>query len=190
MRIIGGQHRGTKLVELANDKTRPTSDRVRESIFNILSGGRFGMPLPGGIVIDLFAGTGALGLEALSRGAARSYFVENEASALAVLRANISKLKRAGDCTVIAANATSLAAWRGERAGVVFADAPYNSGSGLAAVAGLEKMGALSPEAVIIIETGKTETLDPLMLADAGLSIIDSRSYGKAMVHVLARPSE
>ena len=185
MRIIGGQHRGTKLVELANDKTRPTSDRVRESIFNILSGGRFGMPLPGGIVIDLFAGTGALGLEALSRGAARSYFVENEASALAVLRANISKLKRAGDCTVIAANATSLAAWRGERADVVFADAPYESGDGLTAIAGLGRIGALAPNAVLVVETGKQEMLVPDILAEAGFGIVDARAYGKAMVHIL-----
>ena len=69
MRIIGGRHRGTKLADVAGNKTRPTADLVRESIFNILGGGRYGSPLVNGIVLDLFAGTGAIGLEALSRGA-------------------------------------------------------------------------------------------------------------------------
>ena len=76
MRVIGGRHRGAKLADLAGNKTRPTADRVRESIFNILAGERYGSPLVNGIVLDLFAGTGAIGLEALSRGAAWLNFVE------------------------------------------------------------------------------------------------------------------
>ena len=91
MRIIGGRHRGAKLADLAGDKTRPTADRVRESIFNILAGGRYGLPLVNGIVLDLFAGTGAIGLEALSRGAAWANFVERDPAALAVVRKNIHK---------------------------------------------------------------------------------------------------
>ena len=89
MRIIGGRHRGAKLADLTGQKTRPTADRVRESVFNILAGGCYGSPLVNGVVVDLFAGTGAIGLEALSRGASKACFVENEAAALAVLRQNI-----------------------------------------------------------------------------------------------------
>ena len=108
MRIIGGRHRGTKLADLAGDKTRPTSDRVRESLFNILDGGRFGAVVRDAVVIDLFAGTGALGLEALSRGAQHASFVENDGAALGVVRANIARLKRGDDTAVLAGNATSL----------------------------------------------------------------------------------
>ena len=87
MRIIAGSRRGAKLTKLDAANTRPTADRVRESLFNILDGGRFGRALTGAVVIDAFAGTGALGLEALSRGAVSACFIEQTAEALAVLRA-------------------------------------------------------------------------------------------------------
>lgn len=189
MRIIGGQHRGTKLADLAGDKTRPTSDRVRESIFNILAGGRFGAPLHDSVVIDLFAGTGAMGLEALSRGARMAAFVENDREALGVLRANIDRLKRAGDCRVIAGDATTLASWRGDLATLVFADAPYASRDGLRAINRLCTIGALADQALIVMETGKDETPDSDLLGEAGLEIVDARAYGKAMVHILTRQS-
>ena len=185
MRIIGGQHRGTKLADLAGNKTRPTADRVRESIFNILAGGRFGDPLLDGIVIDLFAGTGAMGLEALSRGGAHASFIETDGDALAVLRANIAKLKREDDCRIIAGDARKLASWRGQPATLVFADAPYESGDGLTAIAGLGRIGALAPDAVLVVETGKQELLVPDILANAGFRVVDARAYGKAIVHIL-----
>ena len=92
MRIIAGSRRGAKLTKLDAVNTRPTADRVRESLFNILDSAKFGRALQGAFVIDAFAGTGALGLEALSRGAASAYFIEQSANALLVLRANVKKL--------------------------------------------------------------------------------------------------
>ncbi|WP_205631862.1 RsmD family RNA methyltransferase, partial [Cereibacter johrii] len=104
MRIIGGQRRGLKLAEVgegdARAHLRPTSDRVREAIFNLLLNGGYGNPVAGAHVLDLFAGTGALGLEALSRGAQRATFVENGAAALALLRRNIG-LMRAEAATAV-----------------------------------------------------------------------------------------
>lgn len=185
MRIIGGRHRGTKLADLAGDKTRPTSDRVRESLFNILDGGRFGMATKDAIVVDLFAGTGALGLEALSRGATTANFVENDAAALRVLRANIDRLKRTGDATVMAGNATSLGAWRNDPATLVFADAPYGTGAGLEAVLNLHHIGGIAPEAVIVIETAKSEALPQDQLMAQGLQLADKRTYGKAALHFI-----
>lgn len=185
MRIIGGRHRGTKLADFAGNKTRPTADRVRESIFNILAGGHYGSPLVNGIVLDLFAGTGAIGLEALSRGAVRANFVENDPAALAIVRKNIDKLQRMDDCRVIAGDATRLVNWRGNPANLVFADAPYGTGDGLRAVANLNAIGALLPESIAVIETGRQEELDPDILATTNLKRIDSRRYGKAAVHFL-----
>ena len=130
MRIIAGRHRGTKLAQPAGADTRPTADRVRESLFNILEGGRFGRVIEDAIVIDAFAGTGALGLEALSRGAKSASFIERDQAALSVLRANIDRLKRVEDSHVIAGDATSIPAWRGPPATLMFADAPMEAAAG------------------------------------------------------------
>ena len=123
MRIIAGSRRGSVLTKLDAFNTRPTADRVRESMFNILQGGRFGRLLADCHVIDLFAGTGALGLEAVSRGAAFASFVENDSYALSVLRANIDKLRFQSSTAVLAVDAVSLSHWRGNPAQLVFADA-------------------------------------------------------------------
>ncbi|MEL6685367.1 MAG: RsmD family RNA methyltransferase, partial [Pseudomonadota bacterium] len=104
MRIIGGTHRGTALAAVgkgdAGAHLRPTTDRVRESLFNVLQGGRFGDPITGARVLDLFAGTGALGFEALSRGAAHVTLVDNGRVAQKLMRENIAKLRRPNDVTV------------------------------------------------------------------------------------------
>ena len=165
--------------------TRPTADRVRESLFNTLQGGCFKSRLAGATVIDLFAGTGALGLEALSRGAAHASFVEAAPAPLAILRANIAKLRYPPLSRVIAGDATRLAHWRGPAASLVFADAPYATGAGLTAVCGLLRLGAVAPDAVIIIETGKAETLDPDQLVQSRLELAEERHYGRAMLHFL-----
>ena len=185
MRIIAGRHRGTKLTEPAGASTRPTADRVRESLFNILAGGRFGEAVLDSHVIDAFAGTGALGLEALSRGAAHASFIERDPGALKTLRANIDRLGRQADATVIAGDALKLASWRGDAAGLVLADAPYGSGDGLTVAARLGEVGALAPDALVVIETGQGETLDETALANAGFTILDSRRYGRARLHFL-----
>ena len=184
MRIIAGSRRGAILTKLDAVKTRPTADRVRESIFNILQAGRFQGLLADSQVIDVFAGTGALGLEAISRGAAFSSFIENDTAALAVLRANIAKLRFQSSAAVLAADATNLVHWRAAPANLVFADAPYQTGGDLLAINALAKIGALSDAAVVIIETAKTEILDNDALA-TGLTPIDQRNYGKALLNFL-----
>ena len=185
MRIIAGRHRGTKLTEPAGANTRPTADRVRESLFNILAGGRFGEAVLDTHVIDAFAGTGALGLEALSRGAAHASFIERDPGALKTLRANIGRLGREADSTVIAGDALKLASWRGIAAGLVLADAPYGSGDGLTVVARLGAIGALAPAALVIIETEQSESLNAAALSNAGFTPLDDRRYGRARLHIL-----
>ena len=185
MRIIAGRHRGTKLTEPAGANTRPTADRVRESLFNILAGGRFGEAVLDTHVIDAFAGTGALGLEALSRGAAHASFIERDPGALKTLRANIGRLGREADSTVIAGDALKLASWRGSAAGLVLADAPYGSGDGLTVAARLGATGALAPAALVIIETEQSESLNAAALSNAGFTPLDDRRYGRARLYIL-----
>jgi 16S rRNA (guanine966-N2)-methyltransferase len=145
MRIVGGTLGGRVLRAPAGSATRPTSEKVREAIFNILP------DVAGAEVLDLFAGSGALGLEALSRGAAHATFIDHARPALAALRANVSALGLGDRATILAGDAVSLAArhapahpWR-----VVFVDPPYRSELASRAVLALR---ALSPDAVIVIE--------------------------------------
>ena len=186
MRIIAGSRRGAILKKLDAVNTRPTADRVRESLFNILQGGRFGRLLTGCHVIDLFAGTGALGLEALSRGAAFASFVENNLDALAVLRANVAKLRFQSSTTILAVDAVSLMHWRGTPAQLVFADAPYQSGNGAVAVNALSNIGALANGAIIVVETENVETLNSGNVGTSPFTMIETRRYGRASLHFLA----
>ena len=138
MRIIGGRSRGLKLAEVgAGDPAahlRPTSDRVREAIFNLLVNGGYGAPLQGARVLDLFAGTGALGLEALSRGAAHATFVENGKVGLALLTRNIALMRAEAQTTVLRRDVRALGDPPGAGYDVVFLDPPYGKGMGEAAV--------------------------------------------------------
>ncbi len=185
MRIIAGRHRGTKLAEPAGASTRPTADRVRESLFDILAGGRFGEAVIDARVIDTFAGTGALGLEALSRGAAHASFIERDPAALKTLRSNIARLGREADAAVISGDATNIASWRSDAAGLLLADAPYGSGEGLTVAARLAELGALAPGALVVIETEQGESHDETALANAGMASLDDRRYGQARLHFL-----
>ena len=185
MRIIAGNRRGAILTKLDTIDIRPTPDRVRESLFNILQSGRYGRLLENCHVIDLFAGTGALGLEAVSRGATFASFIENNHNALAVLRANIAKLQFQSSTAVLAVDGLSLTHWRGAPAQLVFADAPYQSGAGIIAVLALARIGALTNGTVIVLETAKNETLDVKNDVSSNFSIVEERIYGKAMLHFL-----
>lgn len=166
MRIVAGRWRGKTLVAPAGDATRPTADRVRQAVFDMLAhapwGGR--EAIEGADVLDVFAGTGAMGLEALSRGASHVTFIENAQAALAALRANIRAVKAEGACTVIATDALSVRA--ADRAyGLVFLDPPYAKGLVGLALDRLRARGWLAPNALIIAETGRTEDsprADPL----------------------------
>lgn len=185
MRIIAGRHRGTKLTELVGASTRPTADRVRENLFNILAGGRYGEVIADATIIDGFAGTGALGLEALSRGGGFCSFLERDQAALRVLRRNIDRLDRTGDAAVIAGDALTLASWRGQPATLLLADAPYGSGGGQELAIRLATIGALDEGAIAVIETGQEEPLDEDALTAIGFVVEDSRRYGRARLHFL-----
>ncbi|HTT78176.1 MAG TPA: 16S rRNA (guanine(966)-N(2))-methyltransferase RsmD [Stellaceae bacterium] len=185
VRIVGGIHRGRRLVVPAGETVRPTGDRAREAVFNILSHGAFaaaGLPFAGRPVVDAFAGTGAFGLEALSRGAGAAVFIEQGRDALTVLRRNIAALGEEERAHIVAGDAT-----RPPRApfaaAVVFLDPPYGSGLAAPALAALAAGGWLLPDALAIVEIAATESLQP----PAGFSIVDARTYGAARLVFLRR---
>jgi 16S rRNA (guanine966-N2)-methyltransferase len=183
MRIIGGQYRGLHLADVgAGDPAahlRPTSDRVRESVFNLLENGAHAVPLAGLRVLDLFAGTGALGLEALSRGAARVAFVDDGMAARALLRRNIEKMRAMGVTDVWRRDATRLGPNRGPGYDLVFLDPPYGKGLGEAALASAQDGGWLAPGATIVWEEGKAPA------APAGFAMLDQRRYGETWITLM-----
>jgi len=153
MRIVGGRFKGRNLVAPRSGATRPTSDRVRESVFNILQHGSRAENLDGKHVIDLFAGTGALGIEALSRGAAFALFIEQSADARAVIQSNIEALALQGITKLFRRDAAKLGPMgRGKRFSLAFLDPPYGRGLAEQALSGLAAGGWLSPGATVVIE--------------------------------------
>ncbi len=183
MRIIGGAHRGLALADVgAGDPAahlRPTSDRVRESLFNLLAHGPYGDPPPpeGRRVLDLFAGTGALGLEALSRGAAHATFVDTGAPALAILRRNLARMA-AADTGILARDATRLGRNPGAAFDLVFLDPPYARGLGEKALAAALAGGWVAPRALVVWEESAAPALP------AGLTLLDQRRYGETMIAI------
>lgn len=180
--IIAGSRRGTKLSPLAGKAVRPTAQRTRAALFNILSGGRYAVRLEGAVVLDMFAGTGALGLEALSRGAGTAIFAEQDRAALAVLRRNIARLDFAAQCRVIAGAAEKLPPWEGPPADILLMDAPYDQGLTTAGLAAARQAGALHQASLIMAETRKSEELD----LPAGFQLAERRLYGMAALHILS----
>ncbi len=174
MRIVGGALRGRALSAPRSQAIRPTSDRLRESIFDILAH-RFDDPVTGGAVIDLFAGTGALGLEALSRGAARALFVDDGTEARALLRANIETLGLGGVTRIFRRDATKLgAAPPGEIFSLAFLDPPYGKGLAEPACRALTGGGWLTDDAFVVIE----EAADSMIDLPSSLKLEDVRRYG------------
>jgi 16S rRNA (guanine966-N2)-methyltransferase len=157
MRIVAGTWRGRALVAPHGTATRPTADRVRQALFDTLLHAPWGGPetLEGAHVLDVFAGTGAFGLEALSRGASHVTFVENDRAALTALRANIAACRAKERCTVLAVDA--LAVPPGEAAGIVFLDPPYRLDYLLRSVERLRVVGRLALRALIVAETARDE---------------------------------
>ncbi len=176
MNIIGGEKRGAKLASCTSAAVRPTAQRTREALFNILHGGRFDLSLSGAVVVDLFAGTGAVGLEALSRGAAQALFIEQDRDALKTLQANITKLGMTDRAVVLAQDARKVARWPYPAASLLFADPPYDSDLAEQGLARLIEAGAISPQAIVVVETRKS---DPCPLSPP-FRFIDSRTYGIA----------
>jgi 16S rRNA (guanine966-N2)-methyltransferase len=177
MRIIAGAWRGRKIGAPPGDSTRPTSDRTRETLFSMLTS-RLGS-FEGLAVADLFAGSGALGLEALSRGAASCIFVEQDAAAIKALRANIDHLDARAQCDVRAASVMTLGIAKAPLDLIVL-DPPYGSGAGEVALDRLQRLGWIGPATWISLETAFNE--EPEI---KGLVAEADRKVGKARITLL-----
>jgi 16S rRNA (guanine966-N2)-methyltransferase len=183
MRIVAGKFRGARIEAPKGLATRPTSDRVRQALFNVLEHGAPRFDFEGARVLDLFAGSGALGLEALSRGARFCLFVEDSAEARGAIRRNIEALELTGVTKIWRRDATKL----GERGAIppfnlIFLDPPYARGLGDQALAGLVDGGWASDDAIVVVEErANVEIALPALFQE-----IDSRSYGDTKI-VMAR---
>jgi 16S rRNA (guanine966-N2)-methyltransferase len=177
MRIIAGEWRGRKLVAPGGRQTRPTADRTRETLFSMLAS-RIGS-FEGLRVADLYAGSGALGLEALSRGAAHATFVENDRAALKAIDANVMALGAAARISMRAMSATILPP--AEPFDLVLADPPYEVGSGAAVAEAVAKAGWLAPGGWMAVETHKGDAVTP----PTGWQIAAERDVGRARLTLL-----
>src|ERR671936_2643148 len=173
MRVVGGRLKGRSLASPASREIRPTADRLRESVFNILTHA-YDNPLQGARVLDLFAGTGALGIEAVSRGAAFTLFVDNGAEARALLRNNVEALGLGGVTKVYRRDATNLGpAHPVEPFSIAFLDPPYGKGLAEKALASLRDGGWLTPGALLVVEEAKAAGF----AAPEGFEELERRAY-------------
>ncbi len=185
MRIIAGQHKGRALIAPKGMGTRPTSDRTRESLFNVIAHADWAPPLEGARVVDLFAGSGALGLEAMSRSAAFCLFVETDPGARGAIRDNIEALGLYGNTRLHRRSATDLGdkpAGVGGPFTLAFLDPPYHQALVQPALDCLAGGGWLSEDALVVAETGSDERL-----MFPGWTLLDARDYGAARVSFLKR---
>ena len=173
MRVVGGRLRGRNLAAPQSQAIRPTADRLRETLFNILAHA-YGDPVSGARVLDLFAGTGALGIEASSRGAKFTLFVDNGAEARALLRNNVEALGLGGVTKVYRRDATDLGpAHPVEPFSLVFLDPPYGKGFAEKALASLRDGGWLTPGALLVVE----EATAAVFAAPDGFEELERRAY-------------
>ena len=174
MRVVAGLYRGRRLVAPPGDATRPTSDRVRESLFSVL-----GPSVEGARVLDLFAGSGALGLEALSRGAAAAVFVDRAPAAIKAVRANLDALGIEADVRRLEARAALRAASaRSEAYDLIFLDPPYRRAAELGRALSEALPAVLAPGARVVTESDRRE---PLELA---FPVTDERRYGDTVIRI------
>jgi 16S rRNA (guanine966-N2)-methyltransferase len=178
MRIVGGRFRGRAIAAPSHAGLRPTADRVRESVFNILLHGTDDFVLDGVRVIDLFAGTGALGLEALSRGAAYGLFVEDAVEARALIRDNVEAMGLTGVTKIYRRDATALGPATHQPFGLAFLDPPYAQGQAEKALVSLRDGGWLTPGAVVVVE----ERAGVQVALPDGFAELDRRTYGDTQV--------
>jgi 16S rRNA (guanine966-N2)-methyltransferase len=173
MRVVGGRLRGRSLAAPKSQAIRPTADRLREALFNILVHA-YGDPVSGARVLDLFAGTGALGIEAISRGAAFTLFVDDGAEARALLRGNVEALGLGGSTRIFRRDATRLGpAHPLEPFSLVFLDPPYGQALAEPALSSARSGGWLASDALIVVEEGT----DPAFQTPDGFSELDRRRY-------------
>ena len=171
IKIIGGRWKGTNLTFYDEPELRPTGNRVRETLFNWLQ-----PCIQGSICLDLFAGSGCLGLEALSRGAGKAVFIEKDPSAVRVIRRNCEILDCAEDTHILTTDACQIASWRFDVADIIFCDAPYDSGLSLPALDALNNAGGIGADTIIAVETRRKEP----ELIGGDFTLLDSRHYGIA----------
>ena len=186
MRITGGTLRGRTLAAPSDMRVRPTSDRVREAVFNILAHNDFdcSFDLEGAAAADLFAGTGALGLEAISRGAKYCLFVEEAAESRALIRTNVEAFHLTGVTKIWRRDATDLGpmgAGSGGPFNLVFLDPPYRKNLLPPALAALRDGGWLAKDAIIVAECAADEDIPDT----DGFAVLDDRSYGETRVKIL-----
>lgn len=182
MRIVAGRYRGAVLATPRGNDIRPTSDRVREAIFNILTHGDGSVDFEGARVLDLFAGIGAMGLEALSRGAAYVLFVEEAVEARGLIRRNIETLHATGATRIYRRDATKLGdAGALKPFDIAFADPPYGKGLGECALVSAAAGGWLVPGAVVVVE----ERTDADFTPPEGFALDDTRTYGDTAIYFM-----
>ncbi len=181
MRIVGGRHKSRAVATPKGRDVRPTSDRTREAVFNILEHAIDGFTVSGTSVVDLFAGTGALGLEALSRGARHATFIDRDANSLGIARRNAVAVGETGTTAFLRLDACRLpppARIADAPCGLAFLDPPYEKGFMPPALLGLMTKGWLAEGAVLVLEMAAGEPLD----LPSGFRILDERIYGAARV--------
>lgn len=182
MRIVAGKFRGRALATPDDSGLRPTSDRVRESVFNILAHGMDGFTLESARVLDLFAGTGALGLEAMSRGASYCLFVDDAAEARALIRRNVEAFGLTGETRIFRRDATDLGpAGKSEKYDIAFIDPPYGKGLGVKALGVIASGNWLNPGGIAVYE----ERIGAAIAVPDGFSEVDKRSWGDTEVRFL-----
>jgi 16S rRNA (guanine966-N2)-methyltransferase len=177
MRLVGGSHRGRRLEVPSGRDIRPTSDRTREAIFNILAHADWAPEIEGALVLDAFCGTGALGLEALSRGAGRAIFMDQGREALDLVRRNVTALELGDRCEILRADATRPPRARAP-CPLLFLDPPYGKYLAPAALTALAERGWIGPGALAVVEVGAADSLAP----PPGAELLDERSYGDTRV--------
>lgn len=187
MRVVGGAFRGRALAAPGvagggEAHLRPTSDRVREALFNLLAHGAYDGAPEGMRVLDLFAGTGALGLEAMSRGAVRAVFIDDHPPSRALIRENVERFGLTGSTKIWRRDATDLGPCRGDGYDLIFLDPPYGKGLADAAIASALAGGWIAPGALIIVEQGAAEP------APADLDLLDERVYGETKLLIARAP--
>ena len=182
MRIVAGMYRGRPLVAPKGQSTRPTADRARQALFNVLEHAPWSPGLDGARTIDLFAGSGALGLEAISRGAASCLFIERDPAALAAIGANIETLGLGDRTRTLRRDAAELPArTEGAPFDLAFLDPPYGQGLAERALARLAAGGWLAPAAIVVVERGADEA----DIAPERFEALDLRTWGAAKVSFL-----
>ncbi len=190
IKIIGGKHRGRVLETPEGKATRPTASRAREALFNVLMHARWRdmdedggtSPLIDARVLDGYAGSGALGLEALSRGAEHVTFLDNDAAAIKAIGENLRKLGETGAAKLVRADMTRPPPCR-EPCHLILLDPPYRSGEAVAAITALANAGWMAPGAVVTVELAYNEDIVPPL----GFEAIDERRYGAAKIVILKR---